>query len=103
MEPIILNLKIKTYKKQKMWRGLYFNKGWLKMYVQGLVAGRLKILDMDQPACYVSHFNVKEVFRNQGYGQQLFQAAVDMCKQKGCTALSLHCSISNDGALRFYK
>lgn len=74
---------------------------YLAISVDGQYKGSLIIQDLDQPACYVEGFETEE--KNKGYGSFIFDEAVKYAKSKGCTALSLHCSISNEAALRFYK
>lgn len=82
---------------------IFFKKGIMKIYSRRKLLGRLYLLDLDQPASYISSFYIKEKYRNQGNGNFLIETAIELSKQKGCKACSLHCSISNEGALRFYK
>lgn len=73
----------------------------LLIRIDKLYKGSLILKDLDQPACYVLSFEIEE--KNKGYGSFLLDAAIGIAKQNNCEALSLHCSISNHNALRFYK
>lgn len=76
---------------------------WVKCYDCRKLVGKLRIVDTDQPAAYISHFNVVAEYRRQFFGTYLLTAAIEYAQQVGCTAVALHCSISNVDALRLYK
>jgi ribosomal protein S18 acetylase RimI-like enzyme len=78
-------------------------RNWAKIYDGRRLVGKLRLLDLNEPGAYISHFNIKPEYRNEGNGTHLLTAAIEYAKLMGCTAISLHCSKSNIGALRFYK
>ena len=86
-----------------MTKHITIKSNWAKLYGGRRLLGKLRIFDLNEPAAYISHFNIKEEYRNKGNGQYLIETAIEYAKQRGCTAISLHCSISNISALRFYK
>lgn len=74
---------------------------YLAIRDNGIYMGSLILKDLEQPACYIEAFEIEE--KSKGYGSFLFDIAVELAKSKCCEAVSLHCSISNENALRFYK
>ena len=82
---------------------VYFKNGWLKLYTGRILTGKLFLHDLPEPASYISHFKIKPQFRSKGAGSYLLLSAIELSQQKGCSAISLHCAKSNEGALRFYK
>lgn len=76
---------------------------WVKLYSKRKLLGKLFMHDTDQPGCYISHFEIKPGCRNAGNGSYLLTSALEYAKAMNCTAASLHCSLSNAGAIRFYE
>jgi ribosomal protein S18 acetylase RimI-like enzyme len=63
----------------------------------------MKLHDEDPGMGYVSLFYVAADCRGEGLGRALHQHAVDVFRRRGLRAIRLSVSISNPGALAFYR
>lgn len=58
-----------------------------------------RVLDKE---AYIEDWFVKEEYRGQGLGEELFKALVDEVKKKGCTHIKLDAFVSNKKAIDSY-
>lgn len=81
----------------------FFKNGKGSLYIKKRTIGKMMLLDLDQPGAYISHLSISPKWRNKGLGGKFMKAACLHASFSGCTAISLHCAVSNVGAIRFYK
>lgn len=69
----------------------------------GKIVGRLKMFDLEEPACYIVYLHVNKSIRTSGVGSRLLLEAIKQAKEQGCTAVSLFVKVDNEIAISFYK
>lgn len=69
---------------------------------KGCVAGTLR-LEFGGNRAYLSRFAVDPAFQRAGIGGKLLAAADEECVSCGCTAITLHTSMSAKSIVRLYK
>lgn len=82
-----------TYKRYK--------NGKLLLKIGTKTIGTIWINDSNQPSPYISHFEVIDGFRSNGYGSKIITDVIS--RMRGKEAVSLHVGISNAGAIKFYR
>lgn len=53
--------------------------------------------------CLVEGVRVHESFRGRGFGEKIFEYAIDLARVKGCRIVQLTSDKQRPGAIRFYK
>lgn len=53
--------------------------------------------------CLIEGVRIHEAFRGQGYGEAMFEHAIQLAKQKGCSMVQLTSDKQRPDALRFYE
>lgn len=69
------------------------------VYQQPAVGGALKVVK----TLYIDDLCVDESLRGQGIGKELYAAALNMAREKGCYNVTLNVWSCNPTALRFYE
>ena len=57
----------------------------------------------DIKTLYIDDLCVDEKFRGKGVGKELYEAALNLAKEKGCYNLTLNVWSCNESAIRFYE
>ena len=57
----------------------------------------------DIKTLYIDDLCVDEKFRGKGVGEELYEAALSLAKEKGCYNLTLNVWSFNESAIRFYE
>ena len=53
--------------------------------------------------CLIEGVRIHENFRGKGYGEMMFEQAINIAKQKGCSLIQLTSDKQRPDALRFYE
>jgi GNAT superfamily N-acetyltransferase len=73
------------------------------------IAGMFALLVMDNighcgaPSAIVEDVIVDEELRGAGIGRRMMQAALEMCREKGCYKMTLSSNRNREAARRFYQ
>ena len=57
----------------------------------------------DKEIAYVSSIAVKQEYHHMGYGMQLMDKVIEICRGKGCSCIRLEAYTANDASVRYYK
>lgn len=65
--------------------------------------GRVKVIDLTEPAAYIPCLNIRKNHRRKGYGYAIMKQIESLCLKNDCGVMSLYVSCTNEPAIALYK
>lgn len=79
----------------------YYKNGRIDLLIDNVNVGKIIIIDEEEPAPYIIKLEIKEKYRNKGFGKILMKHVFEIYRFK--ESISLYVALNNIDAIRFYR